>query len=395
MLVTAGLNDPRVSYWEPAKWVRRLRRRRPTTDPLLLKTEMGAGHRARRVATTPGGTRPSCSPSSSTRSASRPRASAERREEQRVVGQAPRRPQEAERAHVLEPVGERRAPGERAAAEHPGEARAGPVSASSATASLARSAACRATSGSPASTARRRALVGLHGQPVVLLGPRPLDLLVGAQLVGLAPRAGRGRRATASSSTPRTTAVNRVAMNGAGRPGDRRRVGPSQASRTAGAPVEAHGVALGGGHAHAVPLGDQLAARRVPSHGRSRTSSTKIVGSSSPSGDGRRDHAVGDARAAAEVLVAGDAVRRPGEERLSPSMGVGHRPGPAMSPPLPGSEVIVPHCSPASGAGEHGLAAAPPSAAGPASGLASQKPMTAGCIADTSATDGSAPARWR
>ena len=43
MLVTAGLNDPRVSYWEPAKWVARLRAIAPTVD-VLLKTEMGAGH---------------------------------------------------------------------------------------------------------------------------------------------------------------------------------------------------------------------------------------------------------------------------------------------------------------------------------------------------------------
>lgn len=44
MLVTAGLNDPRVSYWEPAKWVARLRTTATTRGPLLLKTEMGAGH---------------------------------------------------------------------------------------------------------------------------------------------------------------------------------------------------------------------------------------------------------------------------------------------------------------------------------------------------------------
>jgi oligopeptidase B len=44
MLVTAGLNDPRVQYWEPAKWVARLRA--TVTDPntLFLKTELGAGH---------------------------------------------------------------------------------------------------------------------------------------------------------------------------------------------------------------------------------------------------------------------------------------------------------------------------------------------------------------
>jgi oligopeptidase B len=43
ILATAGLTDPRVSYWEPAKWVAKLR----ATDPgvqVLLKTEMGAGH---------------------------------------------------------------------------------------------------------------------------------------------------------------------------------------------------------------------------------------------------------------------------------------------------------------------------------------------------------------
>ncbi|HEX2038969.1 MAG TPA: S9 family peptidase [Acidimicrobiales bacterium] len=44
MLVTAGLNDPRVSYWEPAKWVQRLRTTTTGDRPVLLKTELGAGH---------------------------------------------------------------------------------------------------------------------------------------------------------------------------------------------------------------------------------------------------------------------------------------------------------------------------------------------------------------
>lgn len=44
MLVTAGLNDPRVTYWEPAKWVARLRANKTDDNILLLKTNMGAGH---------------------------------------------------------------------------------------------------------------------------------------------------------------------------------------------------------------------------------------------------------------------------------------------------------------------------------------------------------------
>jgi oligopeptidase B len=45
MLVTAGLNDPRVSYWEPAKWVAKLREAGGRNGPpLLMQTEMVAGH---------------------------------------------------------------------------------------------------------------------------------------------------------------------------------------------------------------------------------------------------------------------------------------------------------------------------------------------------------------
>jgi len=44
MLVTAGLNDPRVQYWEPAKWVAKLRAEKTDDNRLLLKTNMGAGH---------------------------------------------------------------------------------------------------------------------------------------------------------------------------------------------------------------------------------------------------------------------------------------------------------------------------------------------------------------
>jgi oligopeptidase B len=46
MFVTAGLNDPRVGYWEPAKWVAKLRSLGAGAGdrPLILRTEMGAGH---------------------------------------------------------------------------------------------------------------------------------------------------------------------------------------------------------------------------------------------------------------------------------------------------------------------------------------------------------------
>ena len=44
MLITAGLNDPRVQYWEPAKWTAKLRTMKTDNNRLLLKTNMGAGH---------------------------------------------------------------------------------------------------------------------------------------------------------------------------------------------------------------------------------------------------------------------------------------------------------------------------------------------------------------
>ena len=47
VLVTAGLNDPRVTYWEPAKYVAKLRALKTDDNLLLLKTNMGAGHGGR------------------------------------------------------------------------------------------------------------------------------------------------------------------------------------------------------------------------------------------------------------------------------------------------------------------------------------------------------------
>jgi oligopeptidase B len=44
MLITGGLHDSQVQYWEPAKWAARLRELKTDDNRLLLKTNMDAGH---------------------------------------------------------------------------------------------------------------------------------------------------------------------------------------------------------------------------------------------------------------------------------------------------------------------------------------------------------------
>ena len=44
LLALAGLTDPRVTYWEPAKWVAKLREYDTSDNLTLLKTNMDAGH---------------------------------------------------------------------------------------------------------------------------------------------------------------------------------------------------------------------------------------------------------------------------------------------------------------------------------------------------------------
>src|SRR5690606_661217 len=44
LLITGGLNAPRATYWEPAKWAAKLRTTKTDDNLLLLKTNMGAGH---------------------------------------------------------------------------------------------------------------------------------------------------------------------------------------------------------------------------------------------------------------------------------------------------------------------------------------------------------------
>jgi oligopeptidase B len=44
ILAVAGLTDPRVTYWEPAKWVARLRELKTDPNPVLLRINLDAGH---------------------------------------------------------------------------------------------------------------------------------------------------------------------------------------------------------------------------------------------------------------------------------------------------------------------------------------------------------------
>ena len=44
MLITSGINDPRVAFWEPVKWIAKLRTLKTDANTLLLKMQMGSGH---------------------------------------------------------------------------------------------------------------------------------------------------------------------------------------------------------------------------------------------------------------------------------------------------------------------------------------------------------------
>ena len=44
MFVSGGLNDPRVTYWEPAKWTAKMRATKTDDNLLVMRINMGAGH---------------------------------------------------------------------------------------------------------------------------------------------------------------------------------------------------------------------------------------------------------------------------------------------------------------------------------------------------------------
>jgi oligopeptidase B len=44
MLITGGVTDPRVTYWEPAKWAARLRHEAPEAGPYYLRINLDSGH---------------------------------------------------------------------------------------------------------------------------------------------------------------------------------------------------------------------------------------------------------------------------------------------------------------------------------------------------------------
>ena len=82
ILALAGLTDPRVTYWEPAKWVARLRATMTGGGPILLRTAMEAGHAGRLDGSTAWTTSPANTPSRSPAS----RAGSRRRQDE-VLGQ--------------------------------------------------------------------------------------------------------------------------------------------------------------------------------------------------------------------------------------------------------------------------------------------------------------------
>jgi oligopeptidase B len=44
MLVLSGFHDSQVQYWEPAKWVQRLREHQQGDAPIIFRTNLEAGH---------------------------------------------------------------------------------------------------------------------------------------------------------------------------------------------------------------------------------------------------------------------------------------------------------------------------------------------------------------
>jgi oligopeptidase B len=43
-MITAGLHDPRVAYWEPAKWASKLRTLKTNSNDVLIKMDLDSGH---------------------------------------------------------------------------------------------------------------------------------------------------------------------------------------------------------------------------------------------------------------------------------------------------------------------------------------------------------------